>query len=122
MKEWRRKHTRIKCYQPPLLNIPVLLHFPSDVKSDEGWGIILDISLGGIGVETRTPLKTGQTVYVSFIVSENFTFSNTKGIIRHVIDRDIYHIAGVEFDSLVDKAHLQDAIAILGENEPNRIE
>jgi c-di-GMP-binding flagellar brake protein YcgR len=115
MKEWRRKYSRIKCNRYPQMNIPILLHFRPD--RPDGWGIIQDISLGGIGVETRTPVKIGQTVYVSFLIAESFSFANTKGTIRRALKEGIYYICGVEFESLIDRQHLQDALAMLAENE-----
>jgi hypothetical protein len=116
MKEWRRRFSRITCYKPPLLAIPILLHFGPD-KHNDGWGIIHDISLGGIGIETRMPVKPGQVVYASFTIAENYTFANAKGIIRRAIGDGLYHTCGVEFELLVDREHLEDALAALADNE-----
>lgn len=103
MVEWRRKHTRISC------NIPVLLRVPGG-NPPEGWGTILDISLGGIRVETRYPLSVNQEVFVTFNFSENFSFVNTKARVCRLTLRGIYFIAGMEFTGLVDQKHLKDAL------------
>jgi len=98
------------------MNIPVLLRSKSSRISD-GWGIIRDISLGGIGFETRMPIKEGQTIHVSFTLADNFSFANTKGTIRRAIREGIYYVCGIEFDLLVDREHLQDALVVLSEIE-----
>lgn len=116
MKEWRRKYSRIKCYNPPAQVMPILLHFGSERHAD-GWGVIQDISLGGIGVETRSPVRKGQTVYVTFSIADNFTFASAKAVIRRVIDGKLYRVCGIEFESLVDRQHLEEALAALAENE-----
>ena len=117
MKEWRRKHPRVKCFFPPPSSIAVLMHLQNTPIKDDSWGTIIDISVGGIGIETRTPVKVGQTLYLTFSISQNFTFANTKGVIRRFTLNDIYYTCGIEFDLLVDKQHLEDAIAYLAEVE-----
>ena len=103
MSEWRRKHRRISCF------IPILIR-PTGSKYDEGWGIIQDIGLGGVKLESRLPLNDGQTVFVSFMVSDNFNFVNTKGIVKRIIKSGIYYIYGIQFVELIDRQHLLNAL------------
>ncbi len=103
IQEWRRKHARISCY------IPVLIRAPGKTPQ-EGWGIIRDISLGGIRLETRYPLVIGDTFYVTFAFSQNFSFVNTKSKVRRVGKSGVYNICGIEFESLVDIEHLHNAL------------
>jgi len=103
MAEWRRKYSRLSCH------IPVLLRIPGGNPPD-GWGTILDISLGGIRVETRCPLTINQEVFVTFVFSENFSFVNTRARVRRLNSQGIYFIAGMEFVALVDQQHLKDAL------------
>jgi hypothetical protein len=104
-KQWRRKYERISCY------IPILLRFLGNNPPD-GWGVILDISLGGVKVETRTPIKDGQIVFISFSISDEFNFMNAKGIIRRVTQNGLYYVGGVTFVDSIDKQHLQNALQL----------
>ncbi|MBN1621334.1 MAG: PilZ domain-containing protein [Endomicrobiales bacterium] len=104
-RQWRRKYERISCY------IPILLRFLGGNPPD-GWGVILDISLGGLKIETRTPLKDGQIVFVSFSISEEFNFINVKGVTRRIIQNGIYYNSGIRFVDSIDKQHLQNALQL----------
>ncbi len=103
VQEWRRKHARISCY------IPVLIRVPQKTPQ-EGWGIIRDVSLGGLRIETRYPLVMGDTIYVTFSFSQNFSFVNTKSKVKRCVKSGVYNICGVEFESLVDVEHLHNAL------------
>ncbi|MDI6757113.1 MAG: PilZ domain-containing protein [Endomicrobiia bacterium] len=103
VQEWRRKHARISCY------IPVLIRAPSKTPQ-ESWGVIRDVSLGGLRLETRYPLLSGDSVYATFSFSQNFSFVNTKSKIRRVAKSGVYNICGMEFESLVDVEHLHNAL------------
>ncbi len=103
VQEWRRKHARISCY------IPVLIRALGKTPQ-EGWGIIRDVSLGGLRLETRYPLISGDAVYITFSFSQNFSFVNTKAKVRRVGKQGVYNICGVEFESLVDVQHLHNAL------------
>lgn len=100
--EWRRKHARISCY------IPVLIRVPGKIPQ-EGWGIIRDISLGGLRLETRYPLVVGETIYTTFSFSQNFSFVNTRSKVLRIGKSGVYNICGLEFEMLVDREHLRNA-------------
>jgi len=108
--EWRRKHARISCFVPSLVRYPVLVQYQSDRGLSDGWGVIHDISLGGLKFESRSELRKSQKVFISFTISDDFTFTNTPGIITRIIKKGIYYTYGVRFESLVDQKHLEDAL------------
>lgn len=105
-----RKTIRISC------SIPALLRFPSGSIQD-GWGVIYDISLGGIKLETRSPISKGDIVYVSFNVSDNLIFENMRGRAVRVLQEGVYFVVGVEFDLAIDKNHLKEGIRTLTEGK-----
>jgi hypothetical protein len=113
--EWRRKHKRISCFVPSLLNIAVVIK-KSDSKLEDSWGIIHNISMGGIKLETRAAAQVGETVNLSFSISNNFTFVNARGRVKRVEFQDYYYTLGIEFESLVDQKHLQEALLFLAES------
>lgn len=108
--DWRRKYARMACFLPSYINYSVLISMKSGNANLDGWGVVQDISMGGIKIETRTPIQKGQTVFVSFSIDNNFTFTNTKCIVKRVAQSGIYYICGLEFVNLVDKQHLKDAL------------
>ena len=114
--EWRRKHKRISCFVPSLLNIAVIIKKQANEKLEDNWGIIHNLSLGGLKIETRTPVRVGERVSLSFSISNNFTFVNAVGIVKRVEFEDYYYTCGIEFESLVDRKHLQDALIFLAES------
>jgi hypothetical protein len=103
--QWRRQYERISCY------IPILFRFIESNPKD-GWGVIHDISLGGIKAETRTVVKEGQTVYISFSISEEFNFVNAKCLIQRTVQDGIYYICGIKFTDSIDKQHLHNALQL----------
>jgi hypothetical protein len=98
-----RRNLRISC------SIPVLLRFISRMP-EEGWGMIYDISLGGIKLSTRSQLDTAESLFLSFIIGSDFNFENIKGKIMRADEDEGYFTYGIEFDSSVDKVHLRDAL------------
>lgn len=120
--EWRRKYARISCFLPSLIRSPVLLQFKNGEKPSDGWGVIHDISLGGIKIETRTELEKGQTIFISFSLSDNFKFANTKGIVTRTVKDGIYYTYGIKFESVVDQEHLKNAIEEILYLKPEKTE
>jgi c-di-GMP-binding flagellar brake protein YcgR len=110
MTKERRRNLRISC------SIPVLLRFPARDQR-EGWGTLYDISLGGIKMETRMPLVSGESIFLSFVVGDNYVFENTRGKIVRVVAQEGYYIAGVEFSLVVDRDHLKEGLHSLLEME-----
>jgi hypothetical protein len=76
----------------------------------ESWGIIYDISIHGLKIETRRPIKKDDTVFLSFVIAVNNVFESVRGKIVHVEEKNGYYMAGVEFDSVVDRNHLRDGL------------
>lgn len=105
-----RKSLRISC------SVPVLVRFPARDQR-EGWGTLYDISLGGIKMETRTPLMPGETIFLSFILGDNYVFENTRGKVVRVVMQNGYYTAGVEFYLVVDREHLRNGMHSLLEME-----
>lgn len=98
-----RKNLRISC------SVPVLIRVTNGEPS-EGWGIIYDISVGGIKLETRRELEGKGTVFLSFTLGQNFIFENTRGTVVRVTGSEGYFTAGIEFDLVIDKNHMKDAL------------
>ena len=103
--QWRRQYERISCY------IPIMLRFLGNNPPD-GWGVIQDISLGGVKIETRSPVRDGQIVFISFSLSDEFNFLNTKGIMCRVTQNGIYYTCGIRFVDSIDKQHLANALQL----------
>ena len=103
--QWRRQYERISCY------IPILLRF-IDTNPKDGWGLILDISLGGMKIETRSPVSDGQVVFISFSISEDFNFVNAKCLVKRVMQDGIYYTCGLRFLDSIDKQHLYNALQL----------
>ncbi len=112
-KDWRRKYIRMTCFLPSFINYSVLLHYDAGSKHSDGWGVIQDISMGGIKIETRVPFQDGQEVFMSFSISENFTFTNIKCVVKRVVQEGLYYLCGLEFVNLSDRQHLRDALEYL---------
>lgn len=100
----QRKNLRIECL------IPVLIRNPK-IYPQEGWGIICDLSLGGVKLETRFRLTAGDVVYITFSMEKDYTFENLCSKVMHVGYHKGYSLAGVEFDDSVDKSYLRDALS-----------
>lgn len=101
-----RRNLRISC------SVPVLLRVPKGEPA-ESWGIIFDISVGGIKLETRKQLESREPVFLSFTLGRNFIFENARGTVMRVTKNAGYYMIGIEFDLLVDKNHLRDALVAL---------
>jgi hypothetical protein len=105
-----RKNLRFSC------SIPALLRFLSGDPID-GWGVVYDMGLGGVKLESRRPLAMGDVVYLSFSLSARFSYDNVRGRVVRVFRRGYYTMAGVEFDSDMDKENLREGIRTLIEEE-----
>lgn len=99
----RRKSPRISTFLPA----SIICSGKPNLKS---WGTILDVSIGGIALETRLPLEKEQKIYVSFKFGDNFEFRNIAATVKRVSQRESYYRAGLELDKQVDKRHLVNAI------------
>lgn len=93
-------------------SVPVELHFPSG-HTREGWGRVLDISAGGLLIETRTPLKVSTVVYLTFALHDGARFDNLRAHVIRCTYEEGYHVAGVAFDDVVDTETLRDVISAL---------
>lgn len=94
------------------LNIPVALHIPKG-KFTEGWGRILDISTNGLQIETRTQIKIGQVVYLTFVPHGDLRLENLRARVVRVGWEEGYYIAGLYFDDSVDRSYLREALVII---------
>lgn len=112
-RDWRRRYIRMACFLPSYMNYSVLIHYQSGQKLGDGWGVIQDISMGGVRIETRTPLAQGQEIFLSFTIAENFSFSNVRCIVKRMSKDGLYYQCGLEFVSVTDREHLKDALEYL---------
>ena len=108
----QRRYPRIMTY------LAVALRFP-DVEPAEGWGWILDLSGNGVRVETRSPLRVGQGIYVSFQVSDQYVFENLRAEAVRVAWDMGYHIAALAFDETVDFDYVAEAVRFIASQGPN---
>jgi hypothetical protein len=102
----RRQHPRFST------SVPVGLRFPSGSQR-EGWGRILDLSAGGVVLETRFPLKVASVLYVTFALQDGAQFTNLRARVIRAAYEEGYTIAGIAFDDVVDTETLRDVIAAL---------
>lgn len=93
-------------------SLPVLLRFP-DADPPDGWGRIQDLSLTGVKLETRWPLKAGQAVYVTFEAQNEMRLENLRARVVRVAWEEGYYVAGLAFDETVDQAYLREALILL---------
>lgn len=73
------------------------IFLPVDFASSDKFfrDFIRDISLGGVFIETKQPLKTGQKLAMTFMTPDNQHHVKINGIIV----RDIQNGIGVKFDN-----------------------
>jgi len=90
-------------------SIPVLMRF-YERDNKEGWGVIYDVSLGGLQIETRIPLRDRELIYLSFTLGNDYEFVDALGQIAHVSSRNGYCVAGVKFGTAIDKDQLRDGL------------
>ncbi len=93
-------------------SLPVILQFPDGVPT-EGWGRILDLSLSGVKLESRWPLKVGQAVYITFEPQHEMRLENLRARVVRVQWEEGYYVAGLSFDESVDQAYLREALISL---------
>jgi hypothetical protein len=93
-------------------SLPVAFHFPESDPS-AGWGRILNLSVGGLKVETRWPLRIGQSVYVTFVPRSEMRLDNLRAKVVRLSWEEGYYEGALEFDNSVDRAYLQEAIQAL---------
>jgi hypothetical protein len=102
----RRQHPRFAT------SVPVGLRFPQG-SLREGWGRILDLSAGGLVMETRFPIKVAGVLYVTFALQDGAQFDNLRARVIRVSYEEGYYLAGIAFDDVVDTETLRDVIAAL---------
>jgi c-di-GMP-binding flagellar brake protein YcgR len=92
--------------------LPVALQFP-DADPPDGWGRLVDLSLGGAKLESRWPLKVGQAVYITFEPRSEMRLENLRARVVRVAWEEGYYAAGIAFDESVDQAYLREALNVL---------
>jgi hypothetical protein len=92
--------------------LPVAVRFP-DVEPSEGWGRIIDLSTTGVKLETRWPLKIGQSVYLSFAPYHDMKLENLRAQVVRVDWEEGYYVGAMIFDGSVDQGYLKDALVAL---------
>jgi hypothetical protein len=98
-----RRNLRISC------SVPALLYTPES-KPQESWGVIFDISLGGVKIETPRYLKRGENVFLSFVVGRKYHFKKMKGSILRVLLKGHTYEIGIKFDDMYNKEYMAQAI------------
>jgi hypothetical protein len=93
-------------------SLPVGIRFPSG-DHREGWGRILNISAGGVLLETRFPIKVGAVVYLTFTLRTGSRLENIRSRVVRVAFEEGYAQCGLQFDDLVDADTLRDVVATL---------
>ena len=91
------------------VSIPVMLRF-YERENLEGWGVIYDVSLGGLLIETLFPMHDRELVYLSFTLGNDYEFADVLGIAAHVSSRNGYCVAGVKFGTAKYKTQLRDGL------------
>ncbi len=90
-------------------SIPVLMRF-YERENFEGWGVIYDVSLGGLQIETRFPVRDNELIHLSFTLGTDHVFEHALGKVMHVSSRNGYYVAGIRFGTAVDKEQLRDGL------------
>ncbi|MBN1621428.1 MAG: PilZ domain-containing protein [Endomicrobiales bacterium] len=98
-----RRNYRIDC------SIPVLLFCPAREKQ-ESWGVIYNISMGGVKIETPLLLDKNEEVFLSFMVGKKFHFKRVRGTVIRVLLRGHTYEVGIKFDSIENKQLMIEAI------------
>ena len=101
-----RRSLRVDC------SVPVMLQIPGS-KITESWGVIYDISHGGVRIETPTLLDRNQNIILSFVVAKKYHFKNLNGIVVRVLLEGHSYMVGIKFETVKDKKLLDDAIRSL---------
>jgi len=93
-------------------SLAVALRFP-DAEPGEGWGRLIDLSIGGVKMETRWPLKIGQSLYLTFVPHHEMRLENLRARVLRVNWEEGYYVAGLAFDESVDQTYLKEALVVL---------
>lgn len=93
-------------------SLPVALQF-AEAAPSQGWGRILDLSMSGVRLETRWPLKVGQAVYLTFEPQNEVRLENLRARVVRLMWEEGYYVAGLAFDETVDQAYLREALILL---------
>jgi hypothetical protein len=102
----RRKTTRFST------SVPVGLRFATG-RFKEGWGRIINLSVEGLLLETRFPMKVAGVVYVTFSLKDGARFENLRARIIRAHYEEGYTVAGIAFDEVVDHETLRDVLSAL---------
>ncbi len=94
------------------MSLPVALDFPEKDPA-QGWGRLLDLSPTGARLETRWPLKAGQTVYLTLNPRREIRLENLRSRVVHVDWEEGYYVAGLLFDESVDQGYLKEVLVML---------
>ena len=89
--------------------VATLLSFPEQSLSD-GWGVLLDLSLEGAKLQTRSPLSASQELFLSFSLADQH-FNRLHAQVSHVRrDSEGYTVCGLRFKEMLERQTLKDAL------------
>ncbi len=97
-------------------SLPAAIRFP-DGDAPEGWGRIFNISTTGVKLESRWPLRVGQSVYLTFEPQKEMRLENLRAKVIRVSWEEGYYVGGLAFDDTVDHAYLREALIALLDKE-----
>jgi hypothetical protein len=93
--------------------IPVSIEFHEHEARSESWGRLLDLSPTGARLMTRTPLRGGDAVLLSFELPGGGFERLRAGVIRAARDEDGYRVCRVRFSSAAERVRLGRALRAL---------
>jgi len=106
----KRRHNRLSCC------IPCLIFLTTSNKTETGWGIIYDLSLGGARLHTRLNIDGTNEIFLSFQIYNNFQFEKVKCRIVRYTYQGIYRTLHLNFVNLFSPHHLANALTSLLHN------
>ncbi|MFA5140958.1 MAG: PilZ domain-containing protein [Elusimicrobiota bacterium] len=94
--------------------VPVVIEFPEHEARSESWGRFLDLSPTGARLMTRTPLRSGDTVHLSFELPGGGCFKQVRaGVVCSARDEDGYRVCRVRFSAAGERVRLGRALRAL---------
>lgn len=105
-----RSYVRLEISAPMTLNVlkDIFGNFNPGIDNDVIKGSILNISSGGVLVESEEPLNEGDILAMRFMLQESETIDNVLGIVKRCDTDEFGTLTGIAF---VDREHLLDKMS-----------
>lgn len=86
--------------------IPVVIEFPEGEARVESWGRFLDLAPAGARLMTRTPLRRGEALLLTFdLPGERFERARA-GVVSSAKDEDGYYVCRMKFSAADDRVRM----------------